>query len=136
MENSTDYNITNYQMTAHIYSTVPWNSRSVFPETLGSTSIHTDSNYSIYYNGSVVVSSPFVRPLAFYLAAVPSNPQNQVDIWIHSPPWHARPLVQVVQYEGSFTKSFGEGAAMPSDGYIKLDMHTNTLTQVYQNPWN
>ena len=71
--------LTNYQMAAHIDSSVPWNSRSVFPESLGSTSRYIDSNYSIYYNGVVVVSSSFVRPPGFYLAPVPSNPQNQVD---------------------------------------------------------
>ena len=121
-------------MTAHIYSTVLWNSRSVFPETLGSTSRFTDSNYSIYYNGFVVVSSPFVRPLGIYLALVPSNPQNQVDVWIHSHPWHSRPLVQVVQSAGSFSRSFDEADAMPLNGYSKLDMYTNTLTQMYKIP--
>ena len=71
-----------------------------------------------------------MRPFGIYLAPVPSNPKNQVDVWIHSYRWHGRPLVQVVQSEGSFTQSFDEGAAMPCDGYIKLDMFTNTLAQI------
>ena len=129
------YSITNYQMTAHIYSTIPWNSRAIFPKSLGSTrSRYTDPNYSIYSNGFVVVTSPFVRPPGFYLTPIPSNPKNQVEVWMHSPPWHARPLVQVVQSEGSFTKSFDERAATPRDGYMKLDMFVNTLTQIYKNP--
>ena len=124
-------------MTAHVYSSVPVNSRAVYPVSLGSSPTrYSDPNYGLYYNGFVIVSSPFVRPPGFYLAPVPSNPQNQVDVWIHSLPWHGRPLVQVVQSEGSFTQSSDDGAAMPLNGYIKLDMYMNTLTQIYENPWN
>jgi len=77
-----------------------------------------------------------VRPNGIYLAPVPSNPKNQVDVWIHSLPWHSRPLVQVVQSAGSFSQSFDEAAAMPLNGWIKLDMYMNTLTQIYKNPYN
>ena len=35
----------------------------------------------------------------FYLAPVPTDPKNQVDVWIHSQQRHGQPLVQVVQYD-------------------------------------
>ena len=72
------YHRTNYQMTAHIYSLVPWNARAVDPVSLGtSRGRYIDNNYSLYYNGYAVVTSPFVRPNVIYLAPVPSNPTNQ-----------------------------------------------------------
>ena len=118
-------------MTAHIYSIVRWNSRTVDPGSLGGSPVrYSDPNYSLYYNGFVIVSSPFVRPLGIYLAPVPSNPKNQTDVWVHSYPWHGRPLVQVVQSEGNCTQSYHDGAAMPLHGYIKLDMFMNTLSQI------
>ena len=125
----------NFQITAHIHSLVPWNSRAVDPGSLGtSRGRYIDNNCSIYYNGFIVVTSPFVRPLGIYLASVPSNPQNRVDVWVHSHPWHSRPLVQVVQSAGSFNQSFDDANAMRLNGYIKLDMYMNTLTQIYINP--
>jgi hypothetical protein len=74
-----------------------------------------------------------VRPLGVYLAPVPSISQNQVVVWIHSHPWHSRPRVRVVQSAGSFSQSCEDAEAMPLNGYIKLDMYMNTLTQVYRN---
>jgi len=74
--NTSYYNMNNFQMTAHIYSLVPWNSRAVDPGSLGtSRGRYIDNNYSIYYNGFVVITSPFVRPPGFYLTLVPSNPK-------------------------------------------------------------
>ena len=67
---------------------------------------YNDNDYSIYYSGFVVVSSPFINPLGFYLASAPSDPRDQGDACIHSHAWHGQPLVQVVQTAGSFTKSF------------------------------
>ena len=96
-------------MAAHIYSLVRWNSRAVDPGSLGtSRGRYIDNNSSMCYNAFVLITSPFVRPLGIYLAPFPSNPQNQVDVWIHSHPWHSRPLVQVVQSAGSFSRSFDE----------------------------
>ena len=123
-------------MTAHIYSSTPNTSRAVDPGSLGVPGAvrYNDPTYSLFYNGFVVATSPFITPLGFYLAPVPGNPLNQVDIWIHSPRWHGKPLVQVVQTAGSFTKSSNNAAAMPQDGYIKVDMYINTLTQIYKKP--
>ena len=59
---------------------------------------------------------------------------NQVDVWLHSHPWHGQPLVQVAQCEGSFTKIFEDSSNMPLNGYLKLDMYANTLTQLYKRP--
>ena len=89
-ENFNGYNITNYQMTAHIYSSTPNTSRAVDPGSLGVPGAvrYNDPTYSLFYNGFVVATSPFITPLGFYLAPVPGNPLNQVDIWIHSPRWH------------------------------------------------
>ena len=67
-----------------------------------------------------MVTTPFVRPLGIYLAPVPSNPQNKVDVWMHSNPWHSRPLVRVVQSAGSFSRSFDEADDMQLKGCIKL----------------
>jgi hypothetical protein len=92
-------------------------------------------NNSIYHNGFVVTTSPFVNPLGAFLAPVPSDPQNNVDIWIRSYMWHGRPLIQVSQTAGSFTATTDVNQQnMPLDGYIKLDMYSNTLTQIYRNP--
>ena len=121
-------------MTAHIYSSTPNTSRAVDPGSSGvDAARYNDPTYSLYYNGFVVATTPFITPLGFYLAPVPGNPTSQVDIWIHSPKWHGQPLVQVVQTAGSFTKSSANSALMPLNGYIKLDMYVNTLTQIYNN---
>ena len=69
----------------------------------------------------------------FYLAPVPTDPKNQVDVWIHSLQFHGQPLVHVVQSGRSFLMSSGNSANMPLNGYIRLDMYANTLTQIYRN---
>ena len=81
-----------------------------------------------------------------FLAPVPTDPTNQVDIWVRSYQWQGLPLVQVVQSEGSFTRatvgvpgSYNppiEADNMPLDGYIQLDMYSNTLTQIFRNQYN
>ena len=121
-------------MTAHRYSTAS-EKRSVSQGSLGSdNSRYFDENYSLFYNGFVVVSSPSIRPLGFYLANAPSDPLHQVDIWFHSLHWHGRPPVQVHQSEGSFTQSFENRIDMPLDGYTKLDMYAHPLTELYKSP--
>ena len=102
-------------MTAHIYSSTPNTSRAVDPRSLGVNDAgrYNDPTYSLYYNGFVVATTPFITPLGFYLAPVPRNPKNPVDIWIHSPKWHGQPLVQAVQTAGSLTKSSNNSALMP-----------------------
>ena len=67
----------------------------------------------LFYNGFVDATKPFINPLGIYSAPVPSNTYNEVDVWFHSPPWRGHPLVQVVQSEGSFTKSFEDSINMP-----------------------
>ena len=136
--NSPSYSIQNYQMTAHIYSSTLTTSRSVFNGTLGfNDPRHLNPDYSIYYNGFVVVTSPLITPLGMYLAPVPTNPTNQVDVWVRSYPWHGQPLIQVVQSEGTFTRAPAiENDFIPYDGWIALDMYSNTLTQIYRNPEN
>jgi hypothetical protein len=130
--------MSNYQMTAHIYSSTPATSRAVFPGSLGNATSpdYGDNNYSICYNGFVIVSPPNLMPLGFYLAPVPSNPKNEVDVWINTQQWHGQPLVQVVQTGGSFTPSSDNSLSMPLTGYIQLDIYANTLTQVYRKPNN
>ena len=88
-----------------------------------------------FYNSVVVVSSHFINPLGIHLAPVPTNALNEVDVWMHSYMLHGQPLVQVVQSEGSFTKSFANRVNMPLNGYLKLDMYSNTLTQLYKYPY-
>jgi len=96
--NLNGYNITNCQMTAHIYSSKPSTSRAIDPGSLGPDAWrYDDPAYRLFYNGFAVATTPFITPLGFYLAPVPGNPTSQVDIWIHSPKWHGVPLVQVVQ---------------------------------------
>ena len=74
--------------------------------------------------------------MGFYLALVRMDPKTQVDVGIHSQQWHGRPLVQVVQTDGSFTMSSENSADMPLNGYIRLDVYTNTLTRIYEIPDN
>ena len=101
-------------MTAHIYSTTASESRSVLQGSLGSNnSRYFDENYSLFYNGFVVVSTPWIIPEGFYLVLVPMDPNNQVNVWIHSHHWHGYPLGQVVQIDGSFTMESESSAAMP-----------------------
>ena len=44
----------------------------------------------------VFASSLFINPLGLYLALVPSDPKNQVDIWIYTQNHQSQHLVQVV----------------------------------------
>ena len=136
--NFSGYNIQNYEMKIHLYSSTSWSSRSVFPGSLGNDpSRYNDPNNSIYHNGFVVTTSPFVNPLGVFLAPVPSDPQNNVDIWFRSYMWHGRPLIQVTQTAGSFTATTDVNQQnMPRDCYIQLDMYSNTLTQIYRNLYN
>ena len=96
-----------------------------------------NTSYSIYHNGFAVVTSPFVNPLGIYLAPVPSDPQNNVDIWFRSYMYHGYPLIQVSQTAGSFTFITDVNQQnMTLDGYIQLDMYSNTLTQNYRKLYN
>ena len=100
----------------------------------------------VYISGFVVVTSPFVTPLGMFLAPVPTDPTNKVDVWVRSHQWHGQPLIQVVQSEGTFTRATVgapgfydppiEADNMPLDGYIQLDMYSTTLTQIYRNVEN
>ena len=145
--NSPSYHIQNYQMTAHIYSSGWHQSRSVFAGSLGlDVSRYFNPNNSIYYSGFVVVTSPFVNALGMFLAPVPTDPTYQVDVWVRSYQWHGQPLIQVVQSEGTFTRAIVgapgsynppiEADNMPLDGYIQVDMYSNTLTQIFRNQYN
>ena len=65
--NTYSYYVSNYHMTAHIYSSHALNSRAVLPGSLGSGDPrYGDNIYSLFYNGVVVVSSPFINPLGIY----------------------------------------------------------------------
>ena len=136
--NFAGYQIQNYEMKIHLYSSTQWTSRAVDFRSLGSDpSRYFNTNYTLFHNGFVVTTSPFVTPLGAFLALVPSIPQNNVEIWIRSYMYHGRPLIQVSQTAGSFTATTDVNQQnMPLDGYIKLDMHSNTLTQIYRNPSN
>ena len=113
------YQIQNYQMTAHIYSSTNNTSRSVFVGSLGlDSSRYNDPNNSIYFSGFVVVTSPLITPLGMFLAPVPTDPTNKVYVWVRSYAWHGQPLIQVVQGEGSFTRASVEAGFIPLDGYI------------------
>ena len=74
-----------------------------------------------------------MTPEGFYLAPVPTDPKNQLDVWVHSQQFHGQPLVQVVQSDGSFATSSENNANMPLNGYIRMDMYVTTLTQIYKN---
>ena len=101
-------------MTTHIYSSHAINSRAVLPGSLGSGDPRYSNNtYSLFYKGFVILSSPFINPLGIFLALVPYNTYNEVDVWFHSLPWHGHPLVQVVLSEGGFIKSFEDSLNMP-----------------------
>ena len=113
-------------------------SRAVFPGSLGSSSpsLYSNVNYSLFHSGFVVTTSPFIAPLGVYLSPVPTENLYNVDVWIHSLPYHAVPLIQVSQADGYFTKDFVDYVDMPLAGFVKLDMYANTLTRIYRNPRN
>ena len=125
-------------MKLHLYSSTIRTSRACFPDSFGpNLALRDDANYSIFHNGYVVVSSPFVSALGAYLTPVPTDNENQVDVWIQSYMWHGYPLVQVSQTDGSFVR--GTATILPElllSGYVKLDMYANTLTQLYRYPHN
>ena len=95
-----------------------------------------NNNYSLYYNGYAVMTSPFTVALDVYLAPFPTDAKNKVDIWIKSFPFHGKPLIQVSQSEGSFSISSVMQDSIPLEGYTRLDAYSNTLTRVYRNPNN
>ena len=136
--NYAGYIIQNYEMKIYLYSSTPGASRACFPDSFGpNIALRSDNNYSLFHNGYVVVSSPFVSALGIYLSPVPSDNRNQVDIWVHSYMYHGYPLIQVSQAVGSFTKDTTTVLTeLPLLGYVKLDMFSNTLTQIYRNPYN
>ena len=136
--NYAGYNIQNFEMKICLYTSTTWASRACFPDSFGpNLALRSDNNYSLFHNGYVVVSSPFISALGVYLSPVPSDNRNRVDIWIHSYMYHGYPLIQVSQTAGSFTKDTTTIlTAMPLEGYVKLDMYANTLTQLYRNPHN
>ena len=138
LTNQAQHHIPNYNMMVHLHSSTPTTSRAVFPGSLGSpsSSLYDDVMYSLFHNGFVIANSPFVIPIGVYLSPVPTDNLNNVDIWIHSQPYHGVPLIQVSQTAGSFTKNFVDYAEMPLEGFIKLDMFSPLLTQIYRNPHN
>jgi hypothetical protein len=132
------YNIQNYEMSIHLYSSTTSTSRSCFPESFPPNSaLSTDVNYSLFHNGYVCIKTPFVSPLGVYLTPVASGNRNNVDVWIQSYMWHGYPLVQVSQTDGSFTKDTSTILTnLPLTGYVKLDMFAPLLGHVYKNPHN
>ena len=135
--NMPGYTIQNYEMKIHLYSSTPQTSRSCFPESFpAGSAFQNDVNYSLFHNGYVVVSSPYVSALGAYLSPVPSD-RNSVDVWIHSYMFHGYPLIQVSQTLGSFTKDTSPYlTTMPLTGYVKLDMFAPMLQQIYRIPNN
>ena len=136
LPHSPSYYASNFQMIAYICSSSVDASRAVLPRSLGKTEDprYTSNNYSIYYNGFAVITSPFINQFGLYLALVPDDPTNKVDVWVRSQPFHGQPLVQVVQTDGSFTKSFETSLQVPLNGWILLDMYATTLIQSSRNP--
>ena len=130
--NIASYTIQNCDMKIHLYSSTQNHSISVDYGALGTDpSRYFNTSYSIYHNGFVVVTSPFVIPLGVYLSSSPSDPQNNVDICIASYRYHGHPLTQVSQSAGSFTPTTNIiNGSMPLNGYVKLDMYSNTLTEI------
>ena len=121
--NLADYNIQNYKLDIHLYSangsrnasgTYFGSSRSVDPGSGAFNAIYYTTG--IFHNGFVVSTSPLVKPLGVLLGRT-SDPLNSVDIWIQSYMWHGKPLIQVSQSDGSFTKNFSQLNAMPLTGY-------------------
>ena len=138
LTNYAGYNIQNYEMKIRLYSSTIGTSRACFPDSFGpNLALRDDANYSIFHNGYVVVSSPFVSAFGAYLTPVPTDHENQVDVRIQSYMWHGNPLVQVSQTDGSFVRD--TTTVLPElllSGYVKLDMYANTLTQLFRNPHN
>jgi hypothetical protein len=136
--NMPDYQLSNYEMKVHLYSSTPYTSRKCFPESFPTnSSLITDVNYSLFHNGYVTTISPFVSPLGVYLTPVASDNRNNVDIWIHSYMWHGYPLIQVSQTSGSFTKdTVTVVSALPLTGFVKLDIFSPLLSHWYKNPHN
>ena len=67
--NYAGYNIQNYEMKIHLYSSTSGTSRACFPDSFGpNLALRNDNNYSLFHNGYVVVSSPFVSALGVSLA--------------------------------------------------------------------
>ena len=89
----------------------------------------------IFYNGYVVASSPYTKPMDVYLAMT-DDPLNKIFVWIKSWPANGRPLYQVTQSAGTFEASTDALAYVPSNGWSKLDIYQNTLTRIYKNPNN
>ena len=136
--NYAGYSIQNYEMKIRLYSSTTWTSRRCFPESFSAnSSLINDVNYSLFHNGFVDITTAFVSPLGVYLTPVATDNQNNVDIWIQSYMWHGYPLVQVSQTAGSFTRDTTTVvSALPLTGYVKLDMFSTILAQVYSNPHN
>ena len=77
----------------------------MLPDAFGpNVALRSDANYSLFHNGYVVASSPFVTALGAYLTPVPTDNEKQVDVWIQSYMWHGYLLVQASQTDGSFTR--------------------------------
>jgi hypothetical protein len=75
--NFAGYSIQNYEMKIHLYSSTSGTSRACFPDSFGpDLTKKNDNNYSLFHNGYVVVSSPFVSALGVYLTPVPSDNRN------------------------------------------------------------
>ena len=136
--NFAGYAIQNYEMKIHLYSSTSGASRACSPISCGPDLTKKNyNNYSLFHNGFVVVSSPFVSAFGAYLTPFPSDNRNQVDIWIHSYMFHGYPLIQVSQTAGSFTRDTATiVSSLPLNGVVKLDMYANTLIQVYRNQYN
>ena len=64
LTNQAQHHIPNYNMMVHLHSSTPTTSRAVFLGSLGapSSSLYNDVNYSLFHNGFVIASSPFVNP--------------------------------------------------------------------------
>ena len=60
--NFNSYNITDYQMTTHIYSSTPNTARAVDPRSLGvkDAGRYNGPTYNLHYNGFVVATTPFI----------------------------------------------------------------------------
>ena len=125
-------------MKIYLYASTTGTSSACFPDSFGPDLTKKDDNdYSLCHKGYVVVTSPFVSALGVYLTPVPNDNRNQVDIWKQSDMWHGYPLVQVSQTDGSFTKDTSTiVSSLPLNGFVKLDMYANTLTQLYRNVYN
>ena len=130
--NNTIWSTTNYALDIHMYSS-NGTTRSFDFGSFATGGLGLGCNFSGYATVTCPYSNPgggTTTPLGVYLAPTPSDPLNQVDVWVGAYIYYGNPIVTVsMAIGGSYDATPLCSQTLPSTGWINLETYKLNMTR-------